>query len=719
MSLSYKFDFVCALPVWEKGRQTEKNVSIVLRSFITKSDSVRLCVAACSKYQIFVNGSFFASGPARASHGFYRVGEYDLSSVLTEEKNTVAIIAAGYNVNSYYLLDEPSFICAEIIQNGKVAAATGCGGFEAMHFNGRLQRVMRYSFQRPFSESYVLDAWYDGFLNGRDEPYRPVTLERCGEKKFITQTTPHPEHTEEKSKTTVARGILVPTKGGKARKYEDRSYLNIGDTLKGFRPEELESDPVKELLSYSAEVLERETLPASSVELGINCFSVYDMGEITTGYIRLSVTAQNDVVLYAVFGEKLNENGVPEPGTNMGASVVQWSIQGGRSYDLVSFEPYTFRFVSVISMYAPVLLTNVSVYGEKFPSALIKNVPVTDDPKLQKIYNSSINTFRQCVTDIYMDCPSRERAGWLCDSFFTARAEAFFTGENRVEDAFIENYLLPDSFADIPDGMLPMCYPADHYDGCFIPNWAMWFVLELNDRRKRCADDLFIARARDRVYALASCFEKYENGDGLLEKLDGWVFADWSAANDFRNDINYPTNMLYAVFLDCIGEMYSDKTMHEKAEKLRKKIREKSFNGTFFRDNDVYKDGRIEKTNNITEACQYYAFFTETATKETYPELWDKLVNVLTPSRNRSEVYPEIHPANIFIGYILRLKVLLNEGLYNNVINEAKELLLPMAESTGTLWEHTDGCSSRCHGFASYAAVLLNEAENGEKNTNR
>ena len=29
--------------------------------------------------------------------------------------------------------------------------------------------------------------------------------------------------------------------------------------------------------------------------------------------------------------------------------------------------------------------------------------------------------------------------------------------------------------------MLPMCYPADHYDGNFIPNWAMWFVLELEE----------------------------------------------------------------------------------------------------------------------------------------------------------------------------------------------------------------------------------------------
>ena len=29
--------------------------------------------------------------------------------------------------------------------------------------------------------------------------------------------------------------------------------------------------------------------------------------------------------------------------------------------------------------------------------------------------------------------------------------------------------------------MLPMCYPSDHNDGVFIPNWAMWFVVQLKD----------------------------------------------------------------------------------------------------------------------------------------------------------------------------------------------------------------------------------------------
>lgn len=39
-------------------------------------------------------------------------------------ENILAIETAGYNVNSYYLLDQPSFLQAELLVDGQVAAST-------------------------------------------------------------------------------------------------------------------------------------------------------------------------------------------------------------------------------------------------------------------------------------------------------------------------------------------------------------------------------------------------------------------------------------------------------------------------------------------------------------------------------------------------------------------------------------------------------------------
>mgnify|MGYP003305356575 CR=1 FL=1 len=42
----------------------------------------------------------------------------------------------------------------------------------------------------------------------------------------------------------------------------------------------------------------------------------------------------------------------------------------------------------------------------------------------------------------------------------------------------------------------------------------------------------------------------------LIFQLDAWVFVEWSKANDFTQDINYPTNRVYAYILraDMLGK---------------------------------------------------------------------------------------------------------------------------------------------------------------------
>ena len=51
-------------------------------------------------------------------------------------------------------------------------------------------------------------------------------------------------------------------------------------------------------------------------------------------------------------------------------------------------------------------------------------------------------------------------------------------------------------------------------------------------------------------------FTQFENSDGLLEKLKSWVFVEWSDANKYVQDVNYPSNMLYAAALNAAGKLY-------------------------------------------------------------------------------------------------------------------------------------------------------------------
>ena len=119
-----KYTFNKALPVWEKGKENEMNYNLVFRGVVDKADNVKIALSASSMYQMFVNGNLVSEGPARAGHGRYRVDEIDISKFMSQDKNIVCIYVDGYNVENYYLIKQPSFLCAEIVSDGKVVAAT-------------------------------------------------------------------------------------------------------------------------------------------------------------------------------------------------------------------------------------------------------------------------------------------------------------------------------------------------------------------------------------------------------------------------------------------------------------------------------------------------------------------------------------------------------------------------------------------------------------------
>ncbi|MCX6916535.1 MAG: hypothetical protein NT167_26405, partial [Verrucomicrobia bacterium] len=122
--------FVSGKPIWPKGRETEKNLLVGFHASFKApaQEKVLLRATGATIYRVFLNGHFLGHGPARGPHGFYRVDEWDLTSKLQPGVNVVAFEVAGYNANSYALLDQPSFLQAEVIAGGKVLASTEGSG---------------------------------------------------------------------------------------------------------------------------------------------------------------------------------------------------------------------------------------------------------------------------------------------------------------------------------------------------------------------------------------------------------------------------------------------------------------------------------------------------------------------------------------------------------------------------------------------------------------
>ena len=702
--------FQAAQPIWPEGREKEMNLFVGFRARFDASETnfALLRLTASTLYRVFLNGDFIGHGPARAGHGFYRVDEWNLTPHLQKGTNAVAIEVAGYNVNSYYLLDQPSFLQAEVIVAEKVVAWTSAqgGSVEATLLQERVQKVQRYSFQRPFSEVWRVAAGFDAWRTDPGAPLETVKCAATAPKALLPRRVPYPTFKLRPPAAHIAAGTVKRIDPPK-QPWKDRSLTGISPQLGGFLEKDLETIPsleLQEVKTTLASELSTPYLTRPAFTLWGKSFHTLDFGANQTGFVGARLKVRKDTRIYFTFDEVLTAGDVDFKRLSC-VNIVVWDLGPG-TYEIESFEPYTLRYLKFIVLEGD---CDVEIaYLREFinPEAALAQFN-TSDERLNRIFNAARQTFQQNAVDLFMDCPSRERAGWLCDSFFTARVARDLCGTTTVEKNFFENFLLPAQFAHLPEGMLPMCYPSDHNDGVFIPNWALWFVVELEEYLDRGGDRELVQALRPRVLKLLDYFKTFENDAGLLEKLPSWVFIEWSAANSFVQDVNFPSNMLYARALAAAARLFAQPELARKADRLRGVIRQLSFDGQFFVDNALRKDGQLQVSRNRTEVCQYFAFYFDIATPETHPQLWQTLVTDFGPQRKQTRKWPEIHPANAFIGNQLRFELLSRYSRGQQILDEAIGYWLYMADRTVTLWENNGAEASCDHGFASHAAHVF------------
>ena len=450
-------------------------------------------------------------------------------------------------------------------------------------------------------------------------------------------------------------------------------------------------------------------LSTTVLEVEADTFVDMHMGSNQTGLFVMDIESKGEGTLFLAFDELLVDGNI-DPFRNLCSSVIALELKKG-NYHFVSAEPYVAQYVRLAAKGISVTIREFSMYEIAFPESRIQKMFIGEDEVMARIFEAAKLSFRANTVDIYMDCPHRERAGWLCDAFFTGRVEKLLSGASEVERAFLRNFLLPDTFSNLPKGMLPMCYPADVMNGEFLSTWAMWYGLELYEYYQRTGDGMLVAEARGRMEALLAYFRDFENSKGLLQGLSG-VFIDASESNQLacKHNISFPANMLYAAFLSVYGILYHRPEFLEQAEYLRKLIGELSPDKSgFYRDAADGSEQEILVADACTETCQYYAYFFHITTPEDSPKLWKTLVQDFGYDRGKTKKYPEIAPANAFIGNYLRMDLLARYGYKEELYDNIRGYFSYMADRTGTLWEYISPTASCNHGYASHVLCWMEQ----------
>ncbi len=685
--------------VWSEKGLNEYNSRLAFRIKCESAD--RLELIALDFYNVYVNGEFLAFGPARTAKGYARRDVYDLSKY---KDFYLTVEVCCHNIKAYSFASGSPLFGAEIYLGDNIVASTT--DFECFNLDVAVQKVQKYCFQRGFSENYVMKHDPSIFRTGKFDYTKvdtvevecPVILDRVVDYLDYDYVSAH----------VIESGVFEVDK---TKEHWVEEVQMTHDPKMNYA---FDRSEIKEFVSDTVSEFAYRRTGNVDYSLIKKQFLTYDFSRIVTGKFELKIKVTEEAELYLTWSEHAEKGARAydmDFSRNTCCDVIKWKLKKGE-YKLNSFEPYDCRYARINVLSGAV---EVKSFGMRLvENKNIKNVSFTCKNKnLEKIVHAAINTLAQNSVDVPSDCSGRERAGWLCDSYFIGRAENLLFGNNKVEKAFLENYVLlnEEMREGYPEGMVPMTFPSNIPSRKFIPNWSLWYILELEEYFKDTGDEDLIKRSKNNVLGILSYFAQSQNQDGLLENLKSWVFVEWSRANDFTYGINYPTNMLYAQALKSAGKLYGVEEYVAHAEKIIEVIREQSFNGEFFEDNSVRdENGNIKRTGNTSETCQYYALFFDVAKGDKFKDFADKMINQFGRKRDFDNVYPTVYKSNAFIGNFIRLMYLLKVGEYKKVLDDCEDYFTYMAETTDTLWEYDTVKNSMNHGFASYSANLIIES---------
>ncbi len=672
-------------------------------------------VSARNAYRLYINDELVMHGPARTAHCYCRVDEVDVTWYLEPGINHIAIevVAYGnmhplYNRYSNDSTLEDGMVIAELVSDGRVLCATGRDAWQVCRIGARAANSERISHSRECTEIYTMDDQY--------------YLWKVGKSAFV------PAVQVENEPIYLAHEALQPTL---------EEYFIEG--LVGFGSCRIDPEIRLEPLFYEVNAPAYDALPehptadcrrtvdtafggvcAENGDEGLTLwgdegmYALYDGGESRVGFIRLVITCERAGTVDIVHSELLDTDGSIPYYHNI---VTRLHLPAGLS-EFIAFEPALARYIKLyFRETGAVTVHSLSILDDAYPDEQRTSFACSNDD-INRLYGAAKKTLLLNTLDIFMDCPERERGGWLCDSLWTARAADLMLSDTRVEREFLENFLLTPAHGMF-HAFFPEVYPAlkhSYKDMTGLTTWSFWLACEIAEYIARTGDIAFRDEYAPRVEAFVKGTRDFIGKSGLLEHLP-WVFIDWSQANygEHTQPVSSAVNALYGYMLVSLGRTFDKPEWISMGEDVRKILRKAIVgNGDaatvkYIPDSfGVDEQGNLHANGKLSEAAMFTAMWSGLFAKGEAPKLERTLIEKMGPA----PVYvkdPMVGSSNLFIGLCIRLDMLCRLGAYDKMYEDMLAIYMPqLTEGPGTLWENAMiDTSSRCHGFAAHAGVHL------------
>lgn len=507
---------------WIAPHNSEKGVNIFFRArkkFILQDTpkSAVLSIAAESYYLLYVNGIEIGRGPVRGTHRHNYYNSYEIVSLLHTGENVIAMLVQCMN--------EDNFITAPA-QPALIAELDGFFG------TGADWEVSIASDWRSDVESYNVQV---GYCEWRDLTMEPLGWTKCEDTAVWKKAWEIPKTNKIHSKKLLARDIPALTEMtfcpvdipvvAEVPAMSDPDSIKIYDLLLN----EVYSKPTETRtngLNYLLEATETPArIEAANDNSGVTV--IFNFDTEVAGRFELDITAPSGTIIDIYHNELVvNDRLVVKHDQDPYHFTDRFILREGRQFIGNSVYQRGFKMVQIVcrNFASPITIHKVKAISCKYPFTRRASFNC-DDLLLNKIWEACCETIECCTTDVFIDCPWRERSFWVNDLIIENKTSLEAFGVSEVHRRAFRL-----AFSDAREnGIIPGVCPCPKDEDFFIlvPT-NLLIIIMLHDYLMYSGDKELIRELMPNIIAIIKTFESWEDVHGFIEPpKQYWNFFDW------------------------------------------------------------------------------------------------------------------------------------------------------------------------------------------------
>ncbi|MFN2352484.1 MAG: family 78 glycoside hydrolase catalytic domain [Kiritimatiellia bacterium] len=543
--------------IWHPdARPGEQNVYYYFRKTFdlpTKGDSLRMFIAADTRYRLYVNGRFVGRGAPQSQTHLQYYDTYDVGEYLQAGVNCLAVLV--YHLGT-----------VEKARGGLLAELVDADArtVEATNESWNVRRAEAWeqdthcvfsNKMTPFQEVYdarkALDGWQAPGFDDRGWARPEILAGRVSDRppaakpwwRLVPRDIPfmHSETALPARIESVEEGLDL----GNSKRHN-----NLAPSLSAV------GKPVQYTRVDGAENLCRgdgDTIVQCSVtHRDLDFDGVYapaiilDFGKIITARVRLRLNGVAGGMVDIGYAERLVDGqfNIALQGSFADRYVMK---NGEQEFETAWWKAFRYLKIRFRACFEPVTVHAVEGVVSTYPFEERGGFS-SSDHVLNGVFEISRHTLRLCSNECLMDTPWREQAQWLGDvALITVPAIYACFGDTRLPGKFYRQAAANQQRT----GFLASI--SNIVTSGTIPDYSLWWLRGLWGHYLYTGDADWIHRYYPEVLRLLYAHFPYLNERGLIEDMPHWVFIDW--ADTERRGECAAYNAIFYAALQALREM--------------------------------------------------------------------------------------------------------------------------------------------------------------------